>query len=1189
MALITIREKSQTDENTYEAELSFEHGMPYPLAIKNPFADKQERALEWYFEEYSKFPFVKQVEFAQAAASVPRYGEDLFEQVFSHRRAYTEYSNVLQATDLEIEIVGSPAFHQLHWEALKDPDSDHALALHHPIIRKPVGHPPPMVTGQESATLNVLLVTARPDGKHDVGYRTISRPLVEMLQNANLPVKVDILRPGTYQALTEQLENVTSQHGKGYYHLLHFDVHGAVLNYETLQRGRAAERFLYQARFGRADLEKFTGLKAFLFLQGQKINQADPVEATELAHLLTHHGIPLVVLNACQSAKQVGTASETSLGSHLMQSGAQTVVAMAYSFMVTAAEVFMQALYAKLFEQVALSSAIRFARLALFNDKSRRAYGNQKIDLEDWLLPVVYQRQSVALPLREFTEVEEAAYWENEARRYEAPATQFGFVGRDLDVLEVENRLLQRNVLLICGMGGTGKTTLLHHLGAWWQTTHFVDKVFYFGYDEKAWNRQQILAKIAEELLGESGYKRFQPMSELAQQKMLVKRLRAERHLLILDNLESITGLHLAIQHTLPEDEQEKLQGFLRDLVGGESLVLLGSRGEEKWLASGTFANNVYSLAGLDAEAASQLVDKILAFHGVSHYREAEEHRESLQKLLKLLAGYPLALQVVLGNLVQQTPQEILQALESGSDDTLDTGKEIGDSWQDKTTNILRCIDYSYGNLSTDAQRLLLCLAPFTGVVMKDELPEYTKKLKQQPALADLPFEQWDSVLQQAKKWGLLEQHPNIPVFLTVQPIFPYFMRNRLQSQPNYQVAIETAFRQHYDEIGGALEKFLQSKEVQEKQIGQILVSFEYENLNKALDLALQVQVSIGNFYWALSYYLDTTQDHQRGLVLGESVLTRLVKYSDTALQGQLGEEFVTVVEDIANQQLSTQQYTQAEQSYQRALELIEKLSNINAKQRGSMNACVYNGLGILAHKQHQWPTAEHYSQQALDIFIEFNDKYSQARTYHQLGMVAEAKLQWSAAEHYYQKSLEIKIEFNDKYSQARTYHQLGMVAEAKLQWSAAEHYYQKALEIKIEFNDKYAQAGTYGRLGILAEEQHQWQVAEQYYQKVLAIYIEFNDKYSQAHPYHGLGKVAEEQEQWQQAKDYFLKSLSLYSEFNDSHSIETLSLPAFARLYQATNDDALPAAVAEVLEVLGMRVEEVLERFEGFEQDLTD
>ncbi|MDM8562016.1 CHAT domain-containing protein, partial [Candidatus Marithioploca araucensis] len=319
-------------------------------------------------------------------------------------------------TDLEVEITGSSAFHQLHWEALKDPDSDHALALHHPIIRKPVGHPPPMVAGQASPTLNVLLVIARPNGKHDVGYRTISRPLVEMLQNASLPVKVDILRPGTYQALSEQLEKMTSQQGKGYYHLIHFDVHGMVADYATLQNNKA--QFLFKPRYGRQDLKPFEGLRAFLSLLGLKENQTDLLEATELTHLLTHHGIPIVVLNACQSAKQVGTASETSLGSRFMQSGAQTVVAMAYSVHVSAAKLFMEILYEKLFEQAALSTAIRFARLALFNEKSRRAYANQKIDLEDWLLPVVYQRQTVALPLREFTEAEETAYWENEAQRY---------------------------------------------------------------------------------------------------------------------------------------------------------------------------------------------------------------------------------------------------------------------------------------------------------------------------------------------------------------------------------------------------------------------------------------------------------------------------------------------------------------------------------------------------------------------------------------------------------------------------------------------------------------------------------------------------------------------------------------------------------------------------------------------------
>ena len=75
-----------------------------------------------------------------------------------------------------------------------------------------------------------------------------------------------------------------------------------------------------------------------------------------------------------------------------------------------------------------------------------------------------------------------------------------------------------------------------------------MEQVFYFGYDEKAWNRQQILTKVAIDLLGESDYKkRFQPLSELALQKMLVKRLRAERHLLMLDNFSQ--NFQQAYQH----------------------------------------------------------------------------------------------------------------------------------------------------------------------------------------------------------------------------------------------------------------------------------------------------------------------------------------------------------------------------------------------------------------------------------------------------------------------------------------------------------------------------------------------------------------------------------------------------------------------------------------------------------------
>ncbi|MEH2401795.1 tetratricopeptide repeat protein, partial [Nostoc sp.] len=45
-------------------------------------------------------------------------------------------------------------------------------------------------------------------------------------------------------------------------------------------------------------------------------------------------------------------------------------------------------------------------------------------------------------------------------------------------------------------------------------------------------------------------------------------------------------------------------------------------------------------------------------------------------------------------------------------------------------------------------------------------------------------------------------------------------------------------------------------------------------------------------------------------------------------------------------------------------------------------------------------------------------------------GTVAQQLRQYDQARDYYQQALEIKIEFGDRYNCARTYYQLGKVAE---------------------------------------------------------------------------------------------------------------------------------------------------------------
>ena len=183
MSVIRIQERPGRPGEP-NAAVIFEHSEEYPLTLHDPFTEQQEADLEWYFEQHLEFPFLHQVKKLRAAESITAYGEALFEQIFADPDAYALYKQALQAglNTLQLEIAGAPSFHRWHWEALKDPRLPQPLALQATMIRKNITPVTLHAQVRSSPTIHVLLVTARPYGKRDVGYRTISRPLVETLR-----------------------------------------------------------------------------------------------------------------------------------------------------------------------------------------------------------------------------------------------------------------------------------------------------------------------------------------------------------------------------------------------------------------------------------------------------------------------------------------------------------------------------------------------------------------------------------------------------------------------------------------------------------------------------------------------------------------------------------------------------------------------------------------------------------------------------------------------------------------------------------------------------------------------------------------------------------------------------------------------------------------------------------------------
>ena len=207
------------------------------------------------------------------------------------------------------------------------------------------------------------MVTCRPDGAGFIDPRSIATPLLRALDAIPEQVEVEFLRPPTLNALDDRLRDET----KPRVHIVHFDGHGVY--------------------------DKGVGL-GFLLFEDEN-HQKHQVDAEQLGTLLNESGIPLMVLNACQSAQPDDRNPFASVASRLIESGVGGVVAMNYSVLVETAKRFTAEFYGALARGLSASAAmdIRPAQpvrrhQTLHLHPSARG-GGEILHLQDWFLPAL--------------------------------------------------------------------------------------------------------------------------------------------------------------------------------------------------------------------------------------------------------------------------------------------------------------------------------------------------------------------------------------------------------------------------------------------------------------------------------------------------------------------------------------------------------------------------------------------------------------------------------------------------------------------------------------------------------------------------------------------------------------------------------------------------------------------------------
>ena len=383
----------------------------------------------------------------------------------------------------------------------------------------------------------------------------------------------------------------------------------------------------------------------------------DLVPADRLGTLLREHRIPVVVLNACQSAMVDNRAADpfASVAAALLKAGVRSVVAMGYSLYVSGAQHFLPAFYRRLFESGSVTEAVRAGRQQMFRNQGR-VCARGSYDLQDWLVPVSYAHDTVdfcfATAVPQQASVFNESTFPEEAQDSKNP---YGFVGRDGALLSLERAMMRPPAgILIHGLGGSGKTTLARGFIHWLrQTEGLGEGCFWFTFSDIQ-SAEFVFNQMGEAIFGDTFLAEPLPLKVDVLAQALFKR----PFLIVWDNFESVRGIEgTSVIGLISQADQQHLKRFLEKLRGGKTKVLITSRSEEDWFGSA----NRYKLPlrGLQGEERWEFCRIILRDLG----RTIDRNDPDLFTLMDSLDGHPLMMRVVLPQLEDKSAATLLAAM----------------------------------------------------------------------------------------------------------------------------------------------------------------------------------------------------------------------------------------------------------------------------------------------------------------------------------------------------------------------------------------------------------------------------------------------------------------------------------------------------------------------------------------------
>jgi tetratricopeptide (TPR) repeat protein len=793
MAILRISQQPGSGPNKHQiavyAEIPGFQPPSFSREIEFALSPQDGEKVRWYLEDYLQFdedPAPKIA--ARVETLMAERGEALFRAIFEGRNdailLWGSLEPHLSSTRIEI-VTGIAEAMAIPWELIRNPHTRVNLALSaHAFVRSQPGGQTSLAPAPTAGKVRILLVICRPRAENDVPFRSVAGRLVKGLSDSDREAfQLHVLRPPTYEQLAKVLRLAK---GEGEpYHIVHFDGHGVYADLEMLEgAGQSFSKVMLKG--------ESKGPRGFLsFEDPDSKSRSQLVDGFKIGGLLRDAGVPILILNACQSAfaeaksepDENAPALEEieaygSLAQAVMNAGAAGVVAMRYSVYVVTAAQFVAELYGALARGRTLGEAVAWARGNLADEPERKiAYDPRP--LQDWAVPLVWERTPLRLwpqkpegaPLRIKLDGGGATAGALDPKLPAQP--EVGFFGRDETLYALDRAFDRQKIVLLHAFAGSGKTTTAAEFARWYALTGGVQGPVLFTSLERHLPLVRVLDKIGEifdQALEGTGV-HWGAANDAQRRQIALDLLRQIPVLWIWDSVEPITGFPAGTPSEWSAVEQQDLRDFLLAARDTKAKFLLTSRRDEQaWLGEMPLRVQV---PRMPMQERLQLAGAI-----AEHRRKRLADLPDLTPLLRFTEGNPLTILVTVGEALRAgiDSEERLDAFAAG----LHAGEASfeDDATEGRTKSLGASLSYGFASAFNDEERKRLALLHiFQGFVDVYALramgsPQAEWALDE---VRGLTREQGVDLLDRAAEIGLLISHGG--GHYGVHPALPWYFR----------------------------------------------------------------------------------------------------------------------------------------------------------------------------------------------------------------------------------------------------------------------------------------------------------------------------------------------------------------------------------------------------------------------------